>query len=123
MTSRRFALLVLVALVALQGSCRSSQGRLHDRIEGLRLAGIKVYSGAELNDSEQATLLAEFRTADVSFSRIQQRRDALRELHRRKAARERPRRFAPPFVGDFFAPWKGWPTADGGRRRARSGKK
>jgi len=112
MTFRRFGLLALVALVALQGSCRSRQGRLHDRIEGLRLAGIKVYSGAELNDSEQATLLAEFRTADVSFSRIQQQRDALLELHRREAARVRPRRFAPPFVGDFFAPWKGFPPTD-----------
>ena len=112
MTFRRFGLLALVALVALQGSCRSSQGRLHDRIEGLRLAGIKVYSGDQLNNSERETLLAEFRTADVSFSRIQQRRDALRELHRHKAARERPRRFDPPFVGDFFAPWKGFPPTD-----------
>ena len=112
MTFRLSCLLVLVAFAALLGSCRSSQGRLLDRIEGLRLAGIKVYGGDELNNSEQETLLAEFRTADVSFSRIQQRRDALRELHRRKAARVRLRRFDPPFVGDFFAPWKGFPPTD-----------
>ena len=85
---------------------------MHDRIDGLRLAGIKIYSGDELNQSEQETLLAEFRTLDVSFFRIQERRDELRELHRRKAARVRPRRVDPPFAGDFFAPWKGFPPTD-----------
>ena len=114
MTFRRFGLLLLLVLAVLQGSCRSRQGRLHDRIDGLRLAGIKVYSGDELNQSEQETLLAEFRTLDVSFFKIQERREALRELHRYKAVRVRPRRVDPPFpfVGDFFAPWKGFPPID-----------
>ncbi len=112
MTFQRFGLLVLVALALLQGSCQSRQGRLYDRIEALRLAGIRVYAGEELNKSEQETLLAEFRTLDVSFSRIQKRRDELRELHRRKAARIRPRRVEVPFDGDFFAPWKGFPPID-----------
>ena len=112
MTFRRFGLLALVALALLQGSCQSLQGRLYDRIEALRLAGIRVYAGEELNKSEQETLFAEFRTLDVSFSRIQERRDELRELHRREAARARPRRVDPPFTGDFFAPWKGFPPID-----------
>ena len=114
MTFQRFGLLALVALALLQGSCQSRQGRLHDRIEALRLAGIRVYAGDELNKSEQETLLAEFRTLDVSFFKIQERREALRELHRYKAVRVRPRRVDPsfPFVGDFFAPWKGFPPID-----------
>ena len=112
MTFRRIVLLVLVALALLQGSCQSRQGRLYDRIEALRHAGIRVYAGDELNKSEQETLLAEFRTLDVSFSRIQKRRDELRELHRSEAARARPRRVAPTFGGDFFAPWKGYPPID-----------
>ncbi len=116
MTFQRFGLLALVALALLQGSCQSRQGRLYDRIEALRHAGIRVYAGDELNKSEQETLLAEFRTLDVSFSRIQKRRDELRELHRRKAARVRPRRVDPPFAGDFFAPWKGYPPIDYKRR-------
>ena len=123
MISRRFGLLVLVALVALQGSCRSPQGRLHDRIEGLRLAGIKVYSGDELNQSEQETLLAEFRTLDVSFFKIQERRDALRELHRRKAVTVRPRKVNNHFDGDFFDPFQSFPPIDPRRRRSGSGKK
>ena len=116
MTFLRFGLLLLVALVALQVSCQSNQGRLRDRIEGLRLAGIKGYAGEELTRPEQETLLAEFRTLDVSFSSIQKRRDELREIHRRKAARARPRRVDPPFTGDFFAPWKGFPPIDLKRR-------
>lgn len=122
MTFRRFALLALVALALLQGSCQSRQGRLYDRIDGLRLAGIKVYSGDELNQSEQETLLAEFRTPDVSFSRIQERREALRELHRRKAVRVRPRRVETPFDGDFFGPFQGYPPIDYKRRRSSSKK-
>ena len=112
MTFQLFGVLALVALALLQGSCQSREGRLRDRIEALRFAGSRVYAGEELNKSEQETLLAEFRTLDVSFFRIQERRDELRELHRRKAARARPRRVDPPFTGDFFAPWKGFPPID-----------
>ena len=114
MTFQRFGLLAVVALALFQGSCRSRQGRLHDRIEALRLAGIRIYAGDELNRSEQEALLAEFRTLDVSFFKIQERREALLELQRHKAERARPRRmgYAPPFAGDFFAPWKGFPPTD-----------
>ena len=123
MTFRRIVLLVLVALALLQGSCQSRQGRLYDRIDGLRLAGIKIYSGDELNQSEQETLLAEFRTLDVSFFKIQERRDALRELHRRKALTIRPRKVNNHFDGDFFDPFQSFPPIDPKRRRSGSGKK
>ena len=123
MTFQRFGLLALVALALLQGSCQSRQGRLRDRIDGLRLAGIKVYSGDELNQSEQETLLAEFRTLDVSFFKIQERRDALRELHRRKALTIRPRKANNHFDGDFFDPFQSFPPIDPRRRRSGSGKK
>ena len=123
MTFRRFGLLLLLVLAVLQGSCRSRQGRLRDRIDGLRLAGIKVYSGDELNQSEQETLLAEFRTLDVSFFKIQERRDALRELHRRKALTVRPRKVNNHFDGDLFDPLQSFPPIDPRRRRSGSGKK
>ena len=107
MSFRRFSLLLLLALVALQGSCGSSKGKLRERIEGLRLAGIKVYSGARLSSSEQATLLAEFRTVDVSFFKIQERRDALLDLQRRKALYDPPLRRNRVMDDAFYVP--NWP--------------
>ncbi|MFP6632160.1 MAG: hypothetical protein VCD16_05965 [Planctomycetota bacterium] len=81
---RRSAPFLFLAMVFL-GSCQEYRGELYDRIEGLRLASIKIYSAEELGAVEREALLAEFRTTDVSIFRIQERRDALLELHQRES--------------------------------------
>ena len=75
----------LFLAMALLGSCQESKGELYDRIEGLRLAGIRIYSAEELGAVEREALLAEFRTTDVSIFRIQERRDSLLKLYQKKS--------------------------------------
>ena len=71
--------------MALLGSCQESKGELYDRIEGLRLAGIRIYSAEELGAVDREALLAEFRTTDVSIFRIQERRAALLKIYQKKS--------------------------------------
>ena len=75
----------LFLAMALLGSCQESKGELYDRIEGLRLAGIRIYSAEELGAVEREALLAEFRTTDVSIFRIQERRAALLKIYQKKS--------------------------------------
>lgn len=120
-------LVFLLALAALQGSClgpKGPEGRLLDRVEGLRLAGIKVYGGEKLSTSEKETLIAEFQTVEVSFFKVQQRRDTLRELYRRKSKAGHFKKNDDNFGGGFLDPfpytprWGDFPD----RRRARTRK-
>ena len=82
--SNRRAPVLLLLFAPLLSSCHVRINPLLERIDELRLAGIKVYSGDELSESEKETLVEEFHTVDVSFFRVQERRDALRELYRRR---------------------------------------
>jgi hypothetical protein len=66
-------------------SCEASRGRLYERVEALRFAGIKVYSGEELSAVDKEVLIAEFRTTEVSLFRIQERRDVLLKLYRKQS--------------------------------------
>ena len=75
----------LFLAMALLGSCQESKGELYDRIEGLRLASIRISSAEELGAVEREALLAEFRTTDVSIFRIQERRDSLLKLYQKKS--------------------------------------
>lgn len=54
------------------------------KIDDLRQAGIKVYTDEELSPSDREVLLEEFRTTEVSFFRIQERRDDLRQLYQKR---------------------------------------
>lgn len=82
--SNRMASAALLLFALILGSCHVRINPLLERIDELRLAGIKVYSGDELSESEKETLVEEFHTVDVSFFRVQERRDALRDLYRRR---------------------------------------
>ena len=82
--SNRMASAALLLFAMILGSCHVRINPLLERIDELRLAGIKVYSGDELSESEKETLVEEFHTVDVSFFRVQERRDALLDLYRRR---------------------------------------
>ena len=82
--SNRSAPVLLLLFALLLSSCHVRINPLLKRIDELRLAGIKVYSGEELSESEKETLVEEFHTVDVSFFRVQERRDALLKLYRRR---------------------------------------
>ena len=82
--SNRMASAALLLFALILGSCHVRINPLLERIDELRLAGIKVYSGDELSESEKETLVEEFHTVDVSFFRVQERRDALLDLYRRR---------------------------------------
>ena len=83
--SNRMASAALLLFALILGSCHVRINPLLERIDELRLAGIKVYSGDELSESEKETLVEEFHTVDVSFFRVQERRDALLELYQKRS--------------------------------------
>ena len=112
----------LLLLASLMSSCSAYENRLLARAEGLRLAGMRIYSGEDLSASEEETLVAEFHTVRVSFFRVQERRESLLKLyHGRKKAGYYDKRDHGYYRDGFMDPfYDGMPPEYSRRRRASS---